>query len=125
MRILICNPNVHLAEELAEYCRSCSWEAGIASEPGAIYQSLSRQNYDVTLYYISNLDDLVLISYVNSTYPEIQVVITSDAGFETSIENVRQGVFSSLKPPYHLKQLQELLTEKQAPSSLTLAQDRG
>ncbi len=116
MRILICRPNSYIAGELTEYFRSCNWEADIASEQGSIYQSLSRQKYDATLYYVSNLDDFAVIRYINSTYPEIQVVITSDAGLETSIENVRQGAFTSLKLPYHLNQLQELLA-KESPSA--------
>ncbi|MDZ4182147.1 MAG: hypothetical protein U1B83_04660 [Candidatus Cloacimonadaceae bacterium] len=112
MRILICRPNRHLAGELIEYFRGCDWEADVAAEPGSIYQSLSRHKYDASLYYVSSLDDFAVIRYINDTYPEIQVVITSDSGFETSIENVRQGAFTSLKQPYHLSQLHELFAHE-------------
>ncbi|MFA7026119.1 MAG: hypothetical protein WC176_09670 [Candidatus Cloacimonadaceae bacterium] len=117
MRILICRPSPYLRDELTEYFRECNWESDIASEPKAIYHSLSSKKYDLTLYYVSRLDDFAIIRYINSTYPEIQVVITADAPFEASIDNVRQGTYTALKLPYHLNQLQELLASKQAPDT--------
>ena len=112
MRILICRPNSYIASELTEYFRGCNWEADIASEPKAIYQALSRQKYDATLFYVSSLEDFALIRYINATYPELQVVISSDSAFAASIENIRAGAFTALKAPYPLKQLQELFAQE-------------
>lgn len=117
MRILICRPNRFISEELIEYFRGCNWEADIADEPGSIYQSLSRADYDIAFYNVSSLDDFAVIRYINATHPETQVVITSDAGFEASIENVRLGAYTSLRLPNHLNQLQELLTANSASAS--------
>jgi DNA-binding NtrC family response regulator len=112
MRILICKPNLSLAEELSEYFHGCDWETDIAGEPGAIYQALSRQKYDVALYYVSSLDDFAVVRYINTTFPDIRVVITSDTGFDACIDNIRQGAFTTIKPPYHLTQLQEMFTKE-------------
>lgn len=109
MRVLICRPNRFLAEELMECFRSSDWEADVAVEPGSIYQSLSRQRYELSLYFVSSLDDFAVIKYINTTYPDIEVVITSDTGFEASIENVRRGAFTTLSQPYNLNHLKEFI----------------
>ncbi len=109
MRILICRPNLYLCDELTEYFKACNWESDIASESGAVYQLLSRKSYDLSLYYVSCLDDFAVIRYINFHYPELQVVIASESGFAAGIENVRQGAYTSLKHPNQLSQLQELM----------------
>ena len=125
MKILIAQTNPGEAAELREYFNGNACEVYVASEQRMVYQLLASKEIDAVLYNVSSLDDFAVIRYINATYPEAQVVVTSEAGLSASIDNVRQGAFTALKLPYHLKQLQELLTEKQAPSSLTLAQDRG
>jgi DNA-binding NtrC family response regulator len=99
MRILICKPSAYIADELTEYFRGLNWEADIAAEPGLIYQSLSRHKYDLSLYYVSSLDDFAQIRYINDNYPETKVIVSADPALGSAIENVRKGSYESLCYP--------------------------
>jgi DNA-binding NtrC family response regulator len=109
VKILIAKTNPNEAAELSEYFRSNACEVFIASERRQVYQELAAKDIDAVLFNVACLDDFAVIRYINATYPSIKVVVTSDAGLSTYIDNVRQGAFTALKPHYHLNQLQELI----------------
>lgn len=117
MKILIAKTNPGEAAELSEYFQSNACEVFIASERRQVYQELAAKEIDAVLYNVSSQDDFAVIRYINSTYPSIKVVVTSDAGLSTYIDNVRQGAFTALKPHYHLNQLKELFTAEALKSS--------
>ena len=110
MKILISQPNPSEAAELKEYFQSNACEVFIASERKLVYQMLAKHSIDAVLYSASSLDDFAVIRYINTIYPHVEVVVTSDAGFCANIDNIRQGTFTSLQLPYHLNQLQELFS---------------
>lgn len=120
MKILIAKTNPNEAAELSEYFQSNACEVFIASEQRLVYQLLAAKDIDAVLYNVASLDDFAVIRYINSTYPLIKVVITTEAGLGAYIDNVRKGAFTALKPHYHLNQLQELiLADASQPNSNT------
>ncbi len=113
MKILIAQPNPSEVTELLEYFQSNACEVFIATEQKLVYQVLAQNSIDAVLYNVSGLDDFAVIRYINTTYPQVKVVVTSDAGFCAKIDNIRQGTFTSLQLPYHLEQLNRIIKNVQ------------
>jgi DNA-binding NtrC family response regulator len=108
MKILIAKANQSEETELRDYFQTYKCEVYAAVTKQAIFQILAGGAIEAVLYCLSNLDDFSIIRYINKTYPAVRVVIVSDSGLCTTIDNVRYGVFTSLKHPYHLNQLNSL-----------------
>lgn len=117
VKILITQSNPGEAAELKEYFQSNACEVFIAQERKLVYQVLAKHSIDAVLYNVVDLYDFAVIRYINKTYPQVNVVVTSDAGFCANIDNIRQGAFTSLRFPYHLNQLQELITTESVKSA--------
>lgn len=119
MNILIAQASPGEATELLEYFQGNACEVFIAPERKFVYQALARHSIDAVLYNVSSLDDFAVIRYINITYPMVKVIVTSDAGICTKIDNIRQGDFTALRFPYHLNQLQDLIALESAKSTQT------
>ncbi len=112
MKILIAKANQSEETELRDYFQTYKCEVYAAVTKQAIFQILAGGAIEAVLYCLSNLDDFSIIRYINKTYPAVRVVIVSDSGLCNTIDNVRYGVFTSLKHPYRLNQLNSLFSPK-------------
>lgn len=112
MKILITQAASQEASELQEYFQCNACEVIIAPQRRMIYQILAYHSINVVLFKVADLDDFTVIRYINTHYPTVKVIITSDAVFCSNIDNIRQGAFTSLKQPYHLDQLHDLIVSE-------------
>jgi DNA-binding NtrC family response regulator len=110
MKVLIAKPNKFEVEELIEFFLNRAWDAHIATEPGSIYQMLSQQAFDAVLYNLGSTDDFAVIRYINTTFPSVKVIISTDVGLVATIDNVRSGNFTLLRQPNQFNQLDQLFS---------------
>ena len=107
MRVLLMNPAKGEATELIDWFQTMHCAVEAVYDRTALSRILGKKAIDVVLYNASELTDFAMISYINSSYPGINVIVSMDSSFCAAIENVRTCAFRVMKKPYKLSNLLE------------------
>jgi len=109
MKVILVKPNPKEAAEIAEYLQEQRIEVIVVREISKLYQVLENKDYSVVVYYVQGVEDFMQVKYINDSYPDVKLVVSTDAGICSAIDNIRSGHFYTLRQPYHLQQLNEYL----------------
>jgi len=111
MNILLAKSLPLETAELIEFFQSRGNSVYIANDSKAVYMMLSLYSIDLVYFDARMIEDFNLIAYINQYYPDTKVIVSSEASLCNAVTNVREGIFSTLKRPFHLKQLNNLVQE--------------
>jgi len=104
-------PGAYEKANLEEYFRGLCNDVFTVHDLRSLSQGLLKDQVDLLLYSISGLEDFGIIRYVNDNYPDVKVILLTENGMGTIIENVRRGNFASLPKPFHLDELSDFITD--------------
>jgi len=110
MKIMLMKPGPYEAANLEEFFQGLHTELITAHDPRSLSKALLDGDTDILLYNVSSIEDFALIRYVNIHHPDVRVIVLTENGMGSAIENVRQGSFGSLRKPYHLEELSDYIT---------------
>lgn len=105
MKILLMKPGIYEQPDLEEYFLGMSFEVQTVLDIHALSRQLCRGPVDVLLYNVTALEDFGVIRYVNEHYPAVAVVVATENGMGSGIDNIRKGSYKSVRKPYHLDDL--------------------
>ena len=117
MTILLARSSPYEEDDLKEFLLSHECTVLVARELPTLYQLLSTEPVDAVLYNVVSMDDFIVIRYINDNFPLVKVVVSTDDGFSTAIENMRNGTFQTLKRPFRLNQLNDMFWNNMSPIS--------
>ena len=92
--------------EIREFINNKSSVAIFATSNEQAIHFLDEYPVEIVVIYMRNLNDAVILRYVNRYYPEIRVVVSANKEYDEVISIFHQGTFSRLPRPFKLDELE-------------------
>lgn len=109
MKVILMKPESYERAELEEYFQSISYAVESVYDALELTNSLTRNVADLILYNVTGSQDFGVIRYINSEFPKLPIVVTTDTGISKMIENLRICKFRTVSKPFHLEDLGDAL----------------
>ena len=91
--------------EISEFIINHSSVPFFATSNDRAIRILDEQAVDTVVIYMRNMNDAVILRYVNKYYPRIRVVISANKEFDEMIGIFNEGSYSRLPRPFRLEEL--------------------
>jgi hypothetical protein len=110
--VLFIGYDIPVEAEIEEYVKSKSSVAYFARSNEQAIRILDEISINTVILNLRNLNDAVILRYVNRYYPDIHVVISANKEFDEMISIFNHANYARLPGPFRLEELGAVMSDE-------------
>ena len=109
MNVLIVGTNKYFLKDLNEFFIVNDYIPSYADNSRKAIEILNNIKIDLVILEFSIFDDVKLVEYINSNYPETQVVLTTSKKINEMMKIIKNSKFKMLQQPFRFSELKKII----------------